>query len=168
MVSNCLAPLLNNSYDCPEDVKRELNYVATLLQDVAEKSFPPIQPKKPQKWRDATLTALCAQSRTECRVWKENGYPSEGPFFDEKCRLRRAVRRRVRYCAARTESQRIQETKCSQLRREVVSSCLEKKPDPVISDPQFLKEIIMVKSFWEYFYQLWVISYTKLILQSHV
>ena len=32
----------------------------------------------------------------------------DGPIYEEKCGLRRAVRKRVRYCAAQKENRRIQ------------------------------------------------------------
>ena len=41
-------------------------------------------------------------------AWKDAGSPSEGPLFEEKGRLRRAVRKRVRFCAARSERLRMQ------------------------------------------------------------
>ena len=80
-----------------------------MLCDAAEKALPLIQPRKPQRWKDDTLTALCAQSRSAHRAWKDAGCPSEGLLFEEKGRLRRAVRRRViRFCAAKAERMRIQ------------------------------------------------------------
>ena len=79
-----------------------------MLCDAAEKTLPLIQPRKPQRWKDDTLTALCAQSRSARRAWKDAGCPSEGLFFEEEGRLRRAVRRRVRFCAAKAERMRIQ------------------------------------------------------------
>ena len=74
----------------------------------AEKTLPLIQPRKPRRWKDDTLTALCAQSRSARRAWKNAGCPSEGSVFEEKGRLRRAVRRRVIFCAAKAERMRIQ------------------------------------------------------------
>ena len=41
-------------------------------------------------------------------AWKSAGCPTEGPLFDEKSRLRSAVRKRVRWCAARAERLRHQ------------------------------------------------------------
>ena len=48
-------------------------------------------------------TLLAAQ-----RAWKDAGCPSRGPLYEEKGRLRRAVRRRVWFCTARAERLRIQ------------------------------------------------------------
>jgi len=91
-----------------QDVDQELKYVARVLWDAAEKILPLIQPRKPQRWKDDTLTALCAQSRSACRAWKDAGCPSEGPFYEEEGRLCRAVRRRVTFCAAKAKRNRIQ------------------------------------------------------------
>ena len=65
-----------------QDVDQELKYVARVLCDAAEKTLPLIQPRKPQRWKDDTLTALCAQSRSARRAWKDAGCPSEGPLFE--------------------------------------------------------------------------------------
>ena len=79
-----------------------------MLCDAAVKTLPHVQPRKPRRWKDDTLTVLCAQSQSAWRAWKEAGCPSEGSLFEEKCRLRRAVKRRVRFCAAKAERLRIQ------------------------------------------------------------
>ena len=106
-VEKCLAPLLNNSHSHAEDMDRELKYVARLLKDSAERTLPLIQSQRSQKYKDSNLTALCAQSRAARRAWREANSPTEGPLYDEKCRLRRAVKRRVRYCAAQAENRKI-------------------------------------------------------------
>ena len=41
-------------------------------------------------------------------AWKSAGSPTEGPLFEEKSRLRSAVRKRIRWCAARDERLRHQ------------------------------------------------------------
>ena len=51
---------------------------------------------------------MCAQSRAARAAWKEAGRPGEGPLFDEKSRLCRGLRKRVRFCAARSERMRMQ------------------------------------------------------------
>ena len=107
-VAKCLNRLDNNSYDCVEEVDRELYYVSKLLCDSAVRSLPLLQHRKKLRWRDSTLTALCAKSRIARKVWREAGSPSNGPLYDEKCHLRRAVRKRVRFCAAQAENRRIQ------------------------------------------------------------
>ena len=58
--------------------------------------------------RDDTLSCLCSQSRAARLAWQQAGCPGEGLLFEEKSRIRRAVRRRVRFCAARAEMMRIQ------------------------------------------------------------
>ena len=107
-VAKCLNRLANNSYDCVEEVERELYYVSKLLCDSAVRSLPLLQHRKKLRWRDSTLTALCAKSRIARKVWREADSPSNGPLYDEKCHLRRAVRKRVRFCAAQAENRRIQ------------------------------------------------------------
>ena len=107
-VAKCLNRLANNSYDCVEEVERELYYVSKLLCDSAVRSLPLLQHRKKLRWRDSTLTALCAKSRIARKVWREAGSPSNGPLYDEKCHLHRAVRKRVRFCAAQAENRRIQ------------------------------------------------------------
>ena len=72
-------------------------------------SLPLIQHReKTQKWKDPTFTAVCAKSKMACRIWREAGSPREGPLYDEKCCLRRTVRKRVRFCDAQAENRRIQ------------------------------------------------------------
>ena len=102
-----LAPLLVGVYDDPDQMSREIELVAGLLTDAAEKLLPHVQPRRKAKWRDDTLSHLCAQSRAARAAWKEAGRPGEGPLFDEKCRLHRAVRKRLRFCAARSERVRV-------------------------------------------------------------
>ena len=52
------------------------------------------------RWRDDTLSCLCAQSRAANAAWKEAGCTADGPHFKENGRLHLAVRKRVRFCAA--------------------------------------------------------------------
>ena len=106
-VKSHLVPL-NTSHESVHDIDQKVKYVARVLCDAAEKTLPLIQPRKPRRWKDDTLTTLCAQSRSARRACKDAGCPSEGPLFEEKGRLRRAVRRRVRFCAAKAERMRIQ------------------------------------------------------------
>ena len=106
-VQTGLAPLLNNVYEDIEQLDEEIDLVARMLVDAAERQLSLVLPKRPRKWRDNTLSCLCAQSRAARSVWKQAGCPGEGPLFEEKSRLRRAVRR-VRFCAARAERMRIQ------------------------------------------------------------
>ena len=96
-------------------MSREIELVVGLLTDAAEKLVPHVQPRRKAKWRDDTLSRLCAQSRAARVAWKEAGRPGEEPLFDENCRLRRAVRKRVRFCAARSERVRMQRRGCLQL-----------------------------------------------------
>ena len=83
-------------------------YVGKLLCDTAMRSLPLLQHKKKPRWKDTTLTSLCAKSRLARQAWREAGSPADGPLYDEKCQLCRAVRKRVRFCAAQDENRRIQ------------------------------------------------------------
>ena len=85
IIAKALVLLLNNSHNCMEDTDRELRYIAVLLQDTSVKPLPLIQPKKPHKWRDDALSALCAQSRKAKLIWSEAGRPQVGPLLEEKC-----------------------------------------------------------------------------------
>ena len=113
-VQTRLAPLLVGVYDDPEQMSCEIVLVAGLLTDAAEKLLPCVQPRRRTRWRDDTLSCLFAQSRAACVAWKG---PSEGPLFEEKGRLHRAVRKRVRLCAARSERLRKKLLPCVQPRR---------------------------------------------------
>ena len=119
-VKSHLAPHLNTSHESVQDVDQELKYVARVLCDAAEKTLPLIQPRKPRRWKDDTLTALCAQSRSVHKAWKDAGCPCIWrTALWEKGRLCWAVRRRVRFFAAKPERIR-----CLQLGHRVVSDCL--------------------------------------------
>ena len=54
------------------------------------------------------MKSACTQSKEARRIWKDAGCPSEGELFDRRVEARRAVRRRVKECAAREERRRIQ------------------------------------------------------------
>ena len=82
--------------------------MATILKETADHLLPCVEQRMKRKWRDDTLRCLCAQSRKPHLVWKDAGSPAEGPLFDEKNRLRSAIRKRVRWCAAKSERLRVQ------------------------------------------------------------
>ena len=107
-IANQLRCLTNNIYDNVEEIESELYFVSNLLCDAAQRNLPHVQPPKRQRWKDLTLASLCAQSSQARRVWREAGSPGEGPLYVEKCRLHRAVRKRVRFCSAQAENRRIQ------------------------------------------------------------
>ena len=107
-ISKHLGRLASNSYDNVEEIEKELQFVSNLLCDAALHNLPHVQPSKRQHWRDTTLASLCAQSSQAWRVWKEAGSPGVGPLYEEKCCLRRAVRKCIRFCSAQAENRRIQ------------------------------------------------------------
>ena len=75
-----LAPLLVGVYDDSGQMSREIEFVAGLLIDAAEKLLPHVQPRRKTRWRDDTLSCLCTQSRAARAAWKEAGRPGEGPL----------------------------------------------------------------------------------------
>ena len=98
-----LTPLLCNVYEGVGQLDHKISDVVKILVEIAEKRLPLIRPRRQSHWKDDILSRLCAQNRAACAAWKEAGTPQEGPLYDEKGRLRRAVRQRVRYCAAKAE-----------------------------------------------------------------
>ena len=107
-VQSRTAPFLNSTCDKAQQVDDEMRHVAWLLAEAAEKTLPQVQGRRTSMYRDNTLSCLCAQSRAAHKAWREAGCPSDGPLYEEKGRLRRAVRRKVRFCAAAAEHSRIQ------------------------------------------------------------
>ena len=95
-------------YDDVEMIGHETEQVAAILQDSAEHLLPSKQPRNSRKWKDNVLSSLCAKSQQARAAWKSAGCPSKGPLSEEKNRLRRVVRKRVRWCAAKSERLRVQ------------------------------------------------------------
>ena len=107
-VQTRLEPLLLGIHDNTNEISGEIEHVAGILTEVAEKLLPCIQPKKRTRYKDDTLSRLCAQSHAARAAWRGAGSPTDGPLSEEKNRLRRAVRKRVRWCAAKAERIRTQ------------------------------------------------------------
>ena len=103
-----LEPLFNGVYNDAEMIGAEIEHLAGILQDCAAQLLPRIQPSKRKKWRDDILSGLCAKSRLARAAWKDAGCPPDGPLYEEKCRSRRAMRTRIRWCAAKSERMRAQ------------------------------------------------------------
>ena len=107
-VQTRLEPLFMGVHDNTDEISREIEQVAGILTEVAEKLLPCVQPRRRTRYKDDTLSHLCAQSHAARAAWRDAGSPSDGPLSEEKNRLRRAVRKRVRWCAARAERIRTQ------------------------------------------------------------
>ena len=105
-VADQLNRMASNSYECIEKVEKELNFVCNLLFDSTQRTLPHVRQSQRQCWNDSTLTTVCSESRQVRKAWKKAGTPAEGPIYDEKCRLRRAVRKRIRFCAAQAENRK--------------------------------------------------------------
>ena len=50
-------------FDGMEDIEAAISHLSDRLKNAAAKSLPGMCYKKPRKWKDATLSALCTQSR---------------------------------------------------------------------------------------------------------
>ena len=59
-----LAPLLVGVYDDPGQMSREIELLAGLLTDAAEKLLPHVQPWRKARWRDDTQ--LFVRSKQSC------------------------------------------------------------------------------------------------------
>ena len=93
-----------------DDDRSQIKAVAELLVGAAKKTLPQLGSESHRKkwFSDDILRSLCAQSREACKGWREAGCPREGALFERRVSAKRAVRRRVRECAAREERKRIQ------------------------------------------------------------
>ena len=100
-----LEALYSRLYNDVEDINSNIQHVADILKETADCLLSREQLKK---WRDDTLSCLCAQSQRARSKWKNAGSPKVGPLFEENNRLCRAVRKRVRWCAAKSEHLRVQ------------------------------------------------------------
>ena len=95
-------------YNDVEMIGDEIESVAVIFQDCAVRLLPCIQPKKRKKWKDDILSGLCLKSYLTCASWKNAGCPSYSPLYEQKNRSRRAVRKRIRRCVAKSERMRAQ------------------------------------------------------------
>ena len=102
-VSDRLKPFTQRSRGNVDHIDGEIGHVAWLITDAAHKTLPLLKLSKAQRFRDRSLSQLCAKSKEAWRAWSEEGRPSSGPLFDAKCALRREVRQRIKYCSAMEE-----------------------------------------------------------------
>ena len=107
-VSDRLKPFTQRSRGNVDHIDREIGHVAWLIIDAARKTLPVLKSSKAHRFRDRTLSQLCAKSKEAWRVWSGEGRPSSGPLYDAKCALRREVRQRIKYCSAMEERRRVQ------------------------------------------------------------
>ena len=61
-VQTRLEPLFMEVYDNTNDINGEIEQVAGILTEIAENLLPYVQPRKRTRYRDDTLSRLCAQS----------------------------------------------------------------------------------------------------------
>ena len=107
-VKDRLSPYIGRSHGSINQVEGEIKHVAWLIKDTAEKTLPLLKPKKPRRFRDRTLSKLCAKSKEAWRAWCEDGRPTDGPLYEAKCLLRKRVRHRIKLCIAIEERKQIQ------------------------------------------------------------
>ena len=62
-----------NVYEDIEQLDEEIGLVVRMLVDAAERQLPLVQPRRPRKWKDDTLSCLCAESRVAHSAWKQAG-----------------------------------------------------------------------------------------------
>ena len=150
-VSNRLKPFTKRSRGNIEHIDKEISHVAWLITDAAHNTLPLVKPRKVNKFKDKTLSQLCARSKEAWRAWCSEGRPASGPLYNAKCMLRRQVRQRVKFCAATEERRRVYQQDSlfganSHLRFRIPqkrskSGCTRLQiDDALVSDPSLLLE----------------------------
>ena len=107
-VSNRLKPYIKRSRGNVDHIGQEIRHVAWLVNDAAQKTLPPLKPRRANGFRDKTLSQLCIRSKEAWRAWCREGRSVSGPSYDAKCALRREVRQWVKFCSAMEERKRVQ------------------------------------------------------------
>ena len=103
-----LSPFIGKPRCDVEQLDDEIKYIATLIKEAAESLLPHCEAKKASRFKDRTLSKLCAESKVAWVAWKDSGMPSEGLLYGAKCSARNKVRRRIKMCAAMEERKRVQ------------------------------------------------------------
>ena len=98
-------PTFTPFWMCVEDINRELEFIYLFFVGVSDGD---IKVESQNRFKDATLSTLCAQSSLARCKWTEEGRPTDGPTYEGNCGLHHALRKRVRFCAAHEENPRIQ------------------------------------------------------------
>jgi len=95
-ITSRLEPMYSRVYDDAESISGEIDPVASILKETADRLLSCIEHRGKKKWRDVFLSCfcICIKSRQARMAWRSAGCQSEGPLFDEKSRLRSAVRKR--------------------------------------------------------------------------
>lgn len=57
-----LEPLYSRVYDDAESTSGEIELVASILKETADRLLPSIEPRRKKKWKDDILSCLCAKS----------------------------------------------------------------------------------------------------------
>ena len=61
-ITSRLETLYNRVYDDAGCIISEIEQVASILKETADRLLPSIEPRRKKRWRDDTLSCLCAQS----------------------------------------------------------------------------------------------------------
>ena len=75
-VSDRLKPFTKRSRGNVDHIDREIGHVAWLITDAAHKTLPVLKSSKANRFRDRTLTQLCAKSKEAWGAWSGEGRPS--------------------------------------------------------------------------------------------
>ena len=100
-----LKPFISRTRGNVDHIDSVIQHVAWLIFDAAGKTLPHIKPKKARRFKDRTLSQLCAKSKEAWNIWCANGKPSNGPLYEEKCAMRKVVRK---LCSSMEERKQIQ------------------------------------------------------------
>ena len=96
-IKETLSPYIGQLRGNLEQIDSEIKLVAWLITDA---TLPHSKPNKACKFRDRTLSQLCAKSKEAWRAWCDSGRPLSEPLCEAKCSLRSQVRQRIKVCAA--------------------------------------------------------------------
>ena len=106
-VTDFVAPLIGHSYNCTDDINKEIKYVTENICSIAFESLPLHKNlAKSRIWfKDQTLSHLASEKKAAWDRWSANGRPKEGPLYDAKNKARAVF---MKVCAANSERKRIQ------------------------------------------------------------
>ena len=69
-IKSRLEPLNSRVYEDAESTSYEIEQVASILKETADRLLPSFEPQSRKKWKDDVLSCLCVKSRQACMTWK--------------------------------------------------------------------------------------------------
>ena len=90
-----LKPFLGQTHSDVEQLDDEIKHVASLIKDAAGTILPLHKAKRANRFKDRTLSQLCAKSKVAWEAWKNGARPCEGPLYEAKCSTRKEVKKRI-------------------------------------------------------------------------